>query len=111
MQKGSTVKVWNSKQLPTDWLKRQQVDQAATQELEANVKAIINQVKTDGDKALLSFALKFDKAELNPRTLQVRGAEIKEAYMKIGRDQIVALQVMQKKVSVFQKQLLTPVSY
>ena len=107
MQKGSTVKVWNSKQLPTDWLKRQQVDQAATQELEANVKAIINQVKTDGDKALLSFALKFDKAELNPRTLQVRGAEIKEAYMKIGRDQIVALQVMQKKVSVFQKQLLT----
>src|SRR5665648_230749 len=107
MQKGSTVKVWNSKQLPTDWFKRQQVDQAATQELEANVKAIINQVKTDGDKALLAFALKFDKAELNPRTLQVRGAEIKEAYMKIGKDQINALQVMQKKVSVFQKQLLT----
>ncbi len=107
MQKGSTVKVWNSKQLPTDWFKRQQVDQVATQELEANVKAIINQVKTDGDKALLEFALKFDKAELNPRTLRVRGAEIKEAYMKIGKDQIIALQVMQKKVSVFQKQLLT----
>ena len=58
MQNGSTVKVWNSKQLPSDWFKRQQADQKATADLEASVKAIINQVKTDGDKALLEFALK-----------------------------------------------------
>lgn len=107
MQKGSAVKVWNLEQLPTDWFKRQRVDQSTTQELEANVKAIINQVKISGDKALLEFALKFDKAELTTRALQVRGAEIKEAYMKVGKDQINALQVMQKKVSAFQKQLLS----
>ena len=52
MREGFTVKVWNSKELPADWFRRQQADQKATQELENSVKAIINQVKADGDGAL-----------------------------------------------------------
>ena len=67
MREGFTVKVWNSKELPADWFRRQQADQKATQELENSVKAIINQVKADGDRALVEFALKFDKAELDLR--------------------------------------------
>ncbi len=107
MQKGFTVRVWNSKELPADWFKRQQADQKATEELENSVKTIIKQVKADGDGALVEFALKFDKAELSLRELKVKPGEIKEAYNKTSPQQISALKFMQEKVSSFQKQLLT----
>ena len=51
MCEGFTVKVWDSKELPADWFRRQQADQKATLELETSVKAILNQVKADGDSA------------------------------------------------------------
>jgi histidinol dehydrogenase len=105
MPKG-LVKVWDSKQLPADWFKRQQVDQKATADLENNVKAIINQVKTEGDKALLEFALKFDKAKLTPETLKVSPEEIKAAYQQVSKKQVAALEFMKQRVRVFQKQLL-----
>ncbi len=107
MQKGFTVKVWNSKELPADWFRRQQADQKATEELEINVKAIINEVRASGDGALVEFALKFDKAELSLRELKVKPREIKEAYNKTSPQQISALKFMQQKVNNFQKQLLT----
>ena len=101
------VKVWDSKELPADWFKRQQADQKATEELKTSVQAIINQVKADGDGALVEFALKFDKAELSSRALRVKPGEFKEAYTKTSPQQISALKFMQDKVSNFQKQLLT----
>jgi histidinol dehydrogenase len=101
------IKVFDSKQLPTDWFKRQQADQKATLELEANVRAIVNQVKADGDKALIELALKFDKAELTSKTLKVRPEEFKEAYTKISPEQLSALKFMKEKVRNFQMQLLT----
>ena len=105
MPKG-LVKVWDSKQLPADWFKRQQADQKATADLENNVKTIINQVKTEGDKALLEFALKFDKAKLTPETLRVSPQEIKAAYRQVSKEQVAAIEFMKQRVSVFQKQLL-----
>jgi len=111
MREGLRVKIWNSKELPTDWFKRQQADQKAIQELENNVKAIINQVKAEGDEALVEFAQKFDKAELNSRGLKVKPSEIKEAYTKTSPDQISALKFMKEKVSAFQKQLLVQTDF
>jgi histidinol dehydrogenase len=100
------VKIWDSKQLPADWFKRQQVDQKATLELESNVKTIMKQVKTEGDRALLEFALKFDKSKLDSQTLKASHEEIKEAYQKVSKEQIAAIEFMKQRVSVFQKQLL-----
>ena len=100
------VKVLESKHLPSDWFKRQQVDQQATEELEKNVKTIITQVKENGDKALLEFALKFDKAKLTTKTLKATPQEIKEAYGKVTKEQVSAIEFMKQRVSVFQKQLL-----
>src|SRR5512139_301607 len=107
MREGLTVKVWDSKELPADWFRRQQGDQKATLELENSVKGIINQVKANGDKALVEFAQKFDKAELNLRGLKVKPAEIKEAYTKTSPEQVSALKFMKEKISMFQKKLLT----
>jgi len=101
------VKLLKSKELPSDWFKRQQVDQKATEDLEKNVKTIITQVKENGDKALLECALKFDKAKLTSKTLKATSKEIKEAYSEVTKEQVSAIEFMKQRVTVFQKQLLS----
>jgi histidinol dehydrogenase len=107
VQKQGEVRVWKSEALPADWFKRQKADEKVVQEVDCSVKAIINQVKANGDAALVEFALKFDKAELNLRALKVKAGEIKEAYNKASPQQVFALKFMKEKVNNFQKQLLT----
>ena len=107
MLKGLTIKVWKSDTLPADWFKRQKVDEKAAQEVDSTVKAIINQVKENGDGALVDFGMKFDKAELDLRGLKVKPREIKEAYNKATPQQVFALKFMKEKVNAYQKQLLT----
>jgi histidinol dehydrogenase len=106
MQNGPTVKVWDSRNLPSDWYRRQQVDQKATADLEASVKNILSQVQAQGDSALLDFTLRFDKAQLTAETLRVSPEEIKEAYTRVAPQQVAAIEFMKKRVGVFQKQLL-----
>jgi histidinol dehydrogenase len=105
MQTG-IVKQWTTSTLPPDWSKRQQADQKATAELKENVRGIINQVKTEGDKALIEYALKFDRTELTTKTIRVRPAEFKEAYTQTSLDQISALKFMKERISNYQKNLL-----
>jgi histidinol dehydrogenase len=106
MRKGLGIKVWDSKELSVDWFKREKADKQATLELENNVKYIMAQVKQNGDKALVEFALKFDKAELTTRTLRVKPEEIKEAYTKTSSQQVSAVKFMKEKVGDFQKHLI-----
>ncbi|MGD6809840.1 MAG: histidinol dehydrogenase [Candidatus Bathyarchaeia archaeon] len=100
------VKQWTAQTLPSDWFKRQQADQKATAQLEENVKAIISQVRQNGDAALIGFAEKFDRAKLTPQTLKASADEIKEAYSKVTQQQISALQFMKQRVESYQKQQL-----
>jgi len=100
------VKQWTAQTLPPDWFKPQQTDQEAVEYLEGTVKAIINQVRKDGDKALIEFVEKFDKAKLTPLSLRVSAEEIKEAYSKVTQQQIDALQFMKQRVENYQKQQL-----
>ncbi len=101
------INLYNSQNLPSDWFKREKADPQDSQAVDASVKDIISKVKQDGDKALVEFAQKFDKAELNLRGLRVKPEEIKEAYTQVSKDQIFALKSIKEKVEVFQKQLLT----
>jgi histidinol dehydrogenase len=98
------VKIWKVEALPLDWFKRQKANPKATQQLEDCIKAIINEVKENGDKALVELSLKFDKAKLTPKTFKVTTEEINEAYKKTSRKQVDAVKFMHKKISVFQKQ-------
>ena len=107
MQNQGKIKVWKSEVIPPDWYKRQKADENSAQEVENSVKAIIKQVKENGDAALVEFALKFDKAELTLRTLKVRKEEIKEAYNKTSPDQLSALKCMKERVQAFQKQQIS----
>jgi len=101
------VKIYKAEALPPDWFKRQKTDPQATQKLEIDVKAIINDVKENGDHALINYAEKFEKAKLTSKTLKVRKEEIKEAYTKTSTVQVCALRSMKEKVLTFQKQQLT----
>ena len=102
------VRQWTTQTLPSDWFKPQQVDLKSVECLEETVKNIISQVRKDGDKALIEFAEKFDKAKLTPQTLKVSVEEIKEAYNKVTQQQIDALQFMKQRVETYQKQQLQP---
>jgi histidinol dehydrogenase len=101
------VKLYKAAQLPKDWAKRQQADQKATADLESSVKAIISKVRAEGDGALIEFAQKFDKANLTPQTLKASPEEFKEAYSKVTKEQVAAIEFMKQRVGVFQKQLLS----
>jgi histidinol dehydrogenase len=100
------VKIWKADSLSPDWFKRQKADPKAAKQVEDSVKTIINQVREDGDKALIELARKFDKAKLTPKILKVTAEETKEAYRKTSREQVAAIKFMQQKVSTFQKQQL-----
>ncbi len=107
MQNQIQIKLYKADQLPKDWFLRQKADAKATEQLEANVKTIVAQVKAEGDKALIELAKKFDKATLTPQTLKATKEEIKQAYQKVTPQRIAALKFMQQKVEMFQSQLLT----
>ncbi|MCL2642057.1 MAG: histidinol dehydrogenase [Candidatus Bathyarchaeota archaeon] len=100
------VKQWTNQTLPLDWFKPQQADQKAAESLEETVKTIISQVCKDGDKALIEFAEKFDKAKLTPQTLRASAEEIKAAYSKVTQQQIDALLFMKQRVETYQKRQL-----
>jgi len=102
------VKQWTTQTLPPDWFKPQQADQKAVECLEETVKAIIGQVRKDGDKALIEFAERFDKVKLTPQTLRASAEEIKEAYSQVTPQQIDALQFMKQRVETYQRQQVQP---
>ena len=107
MRQGLGIKIWNSSELSVDWFKRQKIDEKGAEDVEIAVKNIVNKIKTEGDAALVEFALKFDRAELSQKSLKVSPQEIKEAYSKTSVQQISALKFMKERVRVFQNQLLT----
>ncbi len=57
------------------------------------VTGVIEDIKANGDKALLSYTKKFDKAELTPETMRVTDKEIEEAF---GQIDPVLLETMKK---------------
>ncbi len=50
---------------------------------EATVNEIIAKVKSEGDKALFDYTLKFDRFALDPSNIRVTEEEIAEAYSKL----------------------------
>ena len=47
---------------------------------EEKVNEILTAVKTEGDKALFDYTLKYDKYQLTPENIRVTAEEIREAY-------------------------------
>ena len=57
-------------------------------EYEGTVREILDKVRTEGDKAVFEYTLKFDKCELTPENVRVTQAEIDEAFNSFDKDLI-----------------------
>ena len=74
--------------------------------IEASVRKIVNDVREQGDKALLQYTEKFDKVRLTASQLKVDEKEIKEAYKKLEKSQIAALRKAAENIANFHKKQL-----
>jgi histidinol dehydrogenase len=103
MRSRAQVRVWKSSALPPDWFKRQAPDEQTAEQVESNVKAIVNTVVKNGDVALIAFTEQFDEARLEAKDLPVTPEEIKDAFNEVGNEQIATIKFMKDKVSAFEK--------
>jgi histidinol dehydrogenase len=93
------VRTSNARELPSDWFKRSQaLDEKTAGAIESDVKAIISEVRKNGDPALAKFTLKFDNADVKPENLRVTREEIQATYSKVTKEQVAAIRLMKEKV-------------
>lgn len=94
-----TIKVLQSGEI-TDYLEAL-TTQVTGQDVEVQVQvsAIIEQVRTEGDAALLSLSQKFDGVSLE--TLQVTDDEIQEAYQSVEPEALAALREAAANITSF----------
>lgn len=94
-----TIKVLQSGEI-TDYLEALTTQVTGQNvEVQAQVSAIIEQVRTEGDAALLSLSQKFDGVSLE--TLQVTDDEIQEAYQSVEPEALAALREAAANITSF----------
>ncbi len=74
-----------------------------SEEVQNVVKEIIEEVRQNGDNAILKFTKKFDKVSLNPKNITVTSNEIKQAYKNVNKKNIIALKKAYENVLKFHK--------
>lgn len=70
---------------------------------EKQVEEIVINVKDRGDQALIDYTKKFDGVDLSISELRVTPQEIKEAYNKVDKDYLEALQKLGANITDFHK--------
>ncbi len=71
---------------------------------EAIVREIVNQVKKEGDQALLAYTEQFDQQKLTLEELRVSGSELDAAYQKISRELLEAIKLACVNIEAFHRQ-------
>jgi histidinol dehydrogenase len=74
--------------------------------ISSSINKIIDDVRVNGDKALLEYTEKFDKIRLPQSKLKVSEKEIKEAYKKLEKNQLNALKKAASNITTFHKEQL-----
>ncbi len=70
---------------------------------EDKVRRILEDVKNNGDEAVIRYTRKFDKVKLTPKELRVSESEINGAYQNIDPDFVSALKIAVENVSQYYK--------
>ena len=73
---------------------------------EKDVKAIINNVKDNGDKSLFDYTLQFDKANINADNIVVTTEELEEAYKEVDPKLIEVIRKSLAKIKAFHEKQL-----
>ncbi len=72
-------------------------------EIENSVREILDDVKHHGNAALVKYAKKFDKIDLNPAEFKVSEAEVKAAAAQVGNAEKAAVRTALANVKAFAK--------
>ncbi len=75
-------------------------------EYEKQVEEIIAAVREKGDQALLSYLKKFDQADLSPKELKIKEAEIEKAYKAVSPAFLEAVKKAKANISAFHEKQL-----
>ena len=78
------------------------------------VKLIINDVKRNGDKAILKYVKKFENPNASIKNFEITKNELKDAYESIGSRQKSALKLAYKRIHFYhskQQKKSNPMSY
>src|SRR4029078_10841348 len=75
--------------------------------VEKPVKAILQAVERDGDKAVLRFTKQFDKVTVTTEQLKVTPEETKEAYYHIRKEEGDALRFAAQRIAAFHERQRT----
>jgi len=75
--------------------------------IEKPVRAILQAVEREGDKAVLRFTKQFDKITLKADQLKVSAEEIKEAYYHIRKEEGDALRFAAQRIATFHERQRT----
>jgi histidinol dehydrogenase len=82
---------------------------ARKKHIEEKVRRIIDDIKLNGDDAVIKYTKRFDKVKLAQKQLKVAEAEISGAFQNITSDFITTLKLIINNVSLFyEKQLKKP---
>lgn len=65
------------------------------------VQEIVDNVKSNGDKALFDYTKKFDKAEINSQNIKVTDAEIEEAYKAVDAHLVEVIRKALKNIRTY----------
>lgn len=68
---------------------------------EAVVADIVNNVRSQGDKAVFEYTEKFDKAVISADSIQVTKEEIQEAYTKVDENLVAVIQRAAKNIRTY----------
>jgi len=87
-------------------LKGEQQSLFNIEELENRVREIVDNVRRQGNQALLEYTAKFDGANLEANQLRVSPEEIEEAYQLVDEEFLLAIREAKQRIASFhQKQL------
>jgi histidinol dehydrogenase len=99
---------WNSDDLlESRWPNRLQ----SSEDNINHVSSIINDVKKRGDEALVDFAKKYDDVDLNVDELEVTREEILDAYTLVPVEQVEALKVASKRLTLIEQKRMRRLSF
>ncbi|MCX5895150.1 MAG: histidinol dehydrogenase, partial [Proteobacteria bacterium] len=76
---------------------------AVAEDIELTVRDILQEVRTDGDRALIRFTEKFDKIRIRISDLEVSKKQIRDSYKKVSKEQLSSLARAYQRIEKFHR--------
>ncbi len=70
-------------------------------DVDATVAAIIDDVRTRGDTALIELTQKFDRLALTPETLQISATEMEAEVQSVSQEELAALELAAERIRAY----------